>query len=85
MDTVKSAPVNGLDLAALAEEVETIDKDASTAKVKISYTLLNTPLSAESDLVKVGERWYGKEMLEGLKKKDAAVSEPAAAPAPATN
>lgn len=68
-------------------KAETVSSDANTAKVKISYTLLNTPLSAESDMVKVGERWYGKEMLEGLKKKDVAVSEsePAAAPAPATN
>ncbi|HSX59216.1 MAG TPA: hypothetical protein VLF18_03350 [Tahibacter sp.] len=65
-------------------KAETISSDANAAKVKISYTLLNAPLSAESDLVKVGDRWYGKEMLEGLKKKDTAASEPAA-PAPATN
>ena len=66
-------------------KAETISSDAATAKVKISYTLLNTPLSAESDMVKVGERWYGKEMMESLKKKDAQIAEPAAAPAPATN
>jgi hypothetical protein len=66
-------------------KAETLSSDATTAKVKISYSLLNTPLSAESDLVKVGERWYGKEMLEGLKKKDDAEVAPAPAPAPATN
>ncbi|MBL8300882.1 MAG: hypothetical protein JNN30_21280 [Rhodanobacteraceae bacterium] len=66
-------------------KAETVSSDANSAKVKISYSLLNTPLSAESDLVKVGERWYGKEMMESLKTKDAAVSEPAAAPAPTTN
>lgn len=65
-------------------KAETISSDANAAKVKISYTLLNTPLTAESDLVKVGERWYGKEMLEGLKKKDAAVEATAPA-APTTN
>lgn len=65
-------------------KAETISSDANAAKVKISYTLLNTPLTAESDLVKVGERWYGKEMLESLKKKDAAVEAPAPA-APTTN
>jgi hypothetical protein len=64
-------------------KAETLSSDANAAKVKISYTLLNTPLTAESDLVKVGERWYGKEMLEGLKKKDAA--EATAPAAPATN
>lgn len=65
-------------------KAETVSSDATTAKVKISYSLLNTPLSAESDLVKVGERWYGKEMLESLNKKDAEA--PATAPAaPSTN
>ena len=38
LDTVKNAPVNGLDLAALAEEVETIEKDASKAKVDFNVT-----------------------------------------------
>ncbi len=67
-------------------KAETLSSDAATAKVKISYSLLNTPLSVESDLVKLGDRWYGKEMLEGLKKKDAAEEvAPAPAPAPATN
>ena len=33
LDTVKNAPVNGLDLAALADVVEAIEKDASKAIV----------------------------------------------------
>jgi uncharacterized OsmC-like protein len=33
LDTVKNAPVNGLDLAALGEVVESIEKDSSRAKV----------------------------------------------------
>jgi uncharacterized OsmC-like protein len=33
LDTVKNAPVNGLDLAALGEFVEAIEKDSSQAKV----------------------------------------------------
>lgn len=60
-----------------------ISTDANAAKVKIDYSLLGTPLSVESDLVKVGDRWFGKEMLESLKKKDeapAAEVAPAAAP-----
>jgi hypothetical protein len=60
--------------------------DAST-KVKVSYSLFNTPLSAESDLVKIEGRWYGKDMLEQLKKKEAEAAAPAAPavaePAPA--
>ncbi len=33
LDTVKNAPVNGLDLQALGEVVEAIEKDSSKAKV----------------------------------------------------
>ena len=67
-------------------KAETVSSDANAAKVKISYSLLNTPLTVESDLVKLGDRWYGKEMLESLKKKDEAPAEVAPAPAaPATN
>ena len=65
-------------------KAETLSSDANSAKVKVSYTLFNTPLSAESDLVKVDGRWYGKDMLEQLKKKEAENAAPAAAaPAPA--
>ena len=67
-------------------KAETISSDAANAKVKISYTLFNTPLSAESELVKVDDRWYGKEMLENLKKKDAeGATAPAAPQTPANN
>jgi uncharacterized OsmC-like protein len=38
LDTVKNAPVNGLDLAALGEVVEVIEKDASQAKVAFNVT-----------------------------------------------
>jgi hypothetical protein len=61
--------------------------DPNAAKVKVSYSLFNTPLSAESDLVKIEGRWYGKDMLEQLKKKEAEAAAPAAPavadPAPA--
>ena len=63
-------------------KAQTLSSDAATAKVKVDYTLFNTPLTAESDLVKVGDRWYGKELMENLKKKDAPAdgTAPAAAP-----
>lgn len=66
-------------------KAETLSSDATTAKVKISYSLFNTPLTAESDLVKVGDSWYGKEMMENLKKKEAEGTAPAAPEAPAAN
>lgn len=75
-----------LDQTLDSVKAETLSSDASTAKVKISYTLFSTPLSAESDLVKVDDRWYGKEMLENLKKKDTdGATAPAAPQAPANN
>jgi hypothetical protein len=66
-------------------KAETLSSDATSAKVKISYSLFNTPLSVESDLVKVGERWYGKEMLESLNKKEEAPAAEVAPAAPSTN
>jgi len=38
LDTVKNAPVNGLDLAALGEFVEQIEQDAGKAKVDFDVT-----------------------------------------------
>lgn len=38
LDTVKNAPVNGLDLAALGEMVEAIEKDAGKAKAAFRVT-----------------------------------------------
>jgi uncharacterized OsmC-like protein len=38
LDTVKNAPINGLDLAALGEMVESIEKDAGKAKAGFQVT-----------------------------------------------
>src|SRR5215207_3766106 len=38
LDTVKNTPVNGLDLAALGEVVEAIEKDSNQAKVAFNVT-----------------------------------------------
>ena len=38
LDTVKNSPVNGLDLAALGETVDAIEKDSSKAKVGFDVT-----------------------------------------------
>ena len=40
LDRVKNNPVNGLDLAALAKEIEAIQKDVSKAKVGFEVTTL---------------------------------------------
>ena len=38
LDTVKNSPVNGLDLAALGETIDAIEKDPSKAKVGFDVT-----------------------------------------------
>lgn len=83
--------IYGFSLDKMLDSVkaETLSNDGANAKVKVSYTLFTTPLSAETDLVKVDNRWYGKDALEQLRKKqqeDAAGQQPATtAPAPANN
>lgn len=46
---------------------EVVSNDGSTAKVKISYTLLGTPLTADSEMVKIDDHWYGKQTIDKLR------------------
>jgi len=55
-----------------------VSSDGTTAKVKIDYTLLGKPLSADAEMVRRGDNWYGKNALEKLEQHAA---EAAAAPA----
>ncbi len=71
-------------------KVETVANQGDAAKVKLSYTLFDTPLSSDSDMVKVDGRWYGKQALEQFNKlkqeaaaAEAAKTAPAAAATPA--
>jgi len=51
-------------------KVETVSTTGDAAKVKVSYTAFEQPFSAESDLVKVDGRWYGKQAIEQWKKHE---------------
>jgi hypothetical protein len=62
---------------------EVVSNDGKNAKVKISYTLFDQPLSTETEMVNIDGRWYGKQAIEKLKEKAAAPAAPAAAEAPA--
>ena len=64
---------------------EVLSNDGTTAKVKVGYTLLGTPLAMETELVNREGRWYGKEALDKLAeaRAEATASEPAVAPADA--
>jgi hypothetical protein len=58
-----------------------LSNDGTNAVVKIDYTLLDAPLTSNVDMVKVGDRWYGKSTIEKLKQE---AQEDAAKTAPPT-
>jgi hypothetical protein len=61
---------------------EVLSNDGKTASVKVSYTLLGTPLTATTQMVNVDGRWYGKDTIEKLKEQQQPQSAPdKAAPA----
>lgn len=47
-------------------KAEVVSREGNHAKVRISYTMLGTPLSFEAELVEVDGRWYGKQTIEEL-------------------
>jgi len=61
---------------------EVAANDGKTAKVKVSYTLLGTPLAAETEMVNIDNRWYGKQTIEKLRERQQEVAAPADASAP---
>lgn len=50
---------------------EVVSTEGDNAKVKVSYTLLGAPLSAETDMVKIDDRWYGKDTIAKLREHEA--------------
>lgn len=54
----------------------TVSNDGATAKIKVDYTLLGKPLSAEAEMVQRGDAWYGKNALEKLERSAAETSAP---------
>jgi len=67
-------------------KVTPIDSSNGHARVKIDYTLLGKPLSSESKLIQVDNRWYSEDMVNNVREAHKQLSEPAsAAPIPASN
>lgn len=75
--------VYGLSLDQTLDSVksEVLSNDGKTAKVKVSYTLFDTPMNVETEMVNVDGRWYGKHALE--KAKDAAAEDSSTSETPA--
>lgn len=62
---------------------EVVSNDGKAASVKVSYTLLGSPLTATTEMVNVDGRWYGKDTIEKLKEQQqAAPANPVPAEAP---
>jgi hypothetical protein len=62
---------------------EAVSNDGKTAKVKVAYELLGTPLSTTVDMVSADGRWYSKETIERMnehREEAAAAAPPAPAP-----
>lgn len=57
--------VYGFDLDATLDSMKTeiVSQEGDTAKVKVSYTLFGQNLSSQSEMMKVGERWYSKDSM----------------------
>ena len=59
---------------------EIVSNDGKTAKVKVSYTLFDAPLSTQTEMVNVDGHWYGKSAIDKLHESapEAPVAPPAA-------
>jgi hypothetical protein len=59
-------------------KAETVSQTGDTAKVRVSYVFLGAPISYETEMVKIDDRWYGKQTVEQLRKPK--VEKPTAEP-----
>ena len=79
----------GLSLDKVLDTVQaqTLAQAGDTAKVAVSYTLLDTPIRYETEMTRIDGHWYGKDALERLRKAKAEAAgvpgaEPPEPPAP---
>lgn len=58
--------IYGLDLDAIAAttQVQVLASDSRNARVRITVTVFDAPISGEHELTLVEGRWYGKDMLD---------------------
>lgn len=65
--------VYGFSLDQIADSVKTeiVSEAGDSAKVKVTYTLFDSPQTFESELQKVDGKWYGKDMLAQIEKAKA--------------
>lgn len=61
--------------------VEPVSGSTDSAVVKVSYTLLETPLQTTVEMIRIDDRWYNKDTIDKLKAREAEKTPPSAAPA----
>lgn len=77
--------IYGLSLDATFDSIRftPVSSNDGHAVVKIDYTLLGKPLSAESKLVQLDGRWYSEDMLANVRRSHQQLSQSAGGTAPA--
>ncbi|MEZ5462668.1 hypothetical protein [Dokdonella sp.] len=65
-------------------KVEELSRTKDTANLKISYSLMGTPLETTTEMVLIDGRWYGKDTIEKIRERKASQATDGAAVAPAT-
>jgi hypothetical protein len=53
-------------------DAEVLTQQDAAARVKVAYTVFEQPLSFETDMVQIGDRWYGKDAIAELERAQAA-------------
>ncbi len=51
-------------------KTELVSSTADSAVVKVSYTLLETPLQSSVEMVRIDDRWYNKDTIAKLKARE---------------
>jgi hypothetical protein len=64
-------------------KVEELSRDNDTARLKVSYSLMGTPLETTTEMDRIDGRWYGKDPIEKIRERRADQASEGAAVAPA--
>jgi hypothetical protein len=66
-----------LDDALASVDATTLSQQDETARVKVDYAVFGQPLSLETEMVRIDDRWYGKDAVVELERAASAPPQPA--------
>ncbi|MGB0135462.1 hypothetical protein [Dokdonella sp.] len=64
-------------------KIEVLSSTDESASLKVSYELLGTPLETTTEMVRIDDRWYGKDTIEKIREQKAEQAANGAVDAPA--